>query len=108
MSRSLEEYPLPDFEIDHRDEYAQYLLDQPQDILFYLNLLAKHREPISAYIDEGRQSFLTALLAIDAENGLILLDPPQLDAQGPSTRQAGKITLIARLEGVKTLFRINQ
>ena len=108
MSRSQEEYPLPDFEIDHRDEYAQYMLDQPQDVLFYLNLLFKHREPISAYIDEGQQSFLTTLLAVDAENGLILLDPPQLDAPGLPPRQAGKITLIARLEGVKTLFRINQ
>lgn len=103
-----EEYPLPEFELDHRDEYAQYMLEQPQDILFYLNLLAKQRQPISAYIDEGRQSFLTTLLAVDAENGAIFLDPPQLEEPGQAARQAKRITLIARLEGVKTLFRVNQ
>lgn len=108
MPHNPEEHPLPEFELDHRDEYAQYMLDQQQDVLFYLNLLAKQREPISAYIDDGRQSFLTTLLAVDAENGSIFLDLPQLDEPVQAARQAKKITLIARLEGIKTLFRINQ
>ncbi|HLO64338.1 MAG TPA: flagellar regulator YcgR PilZN domain-containing protein [Azonexus sp.] len=107
MLRSPEEFSLPDFEIDRRDEYAQYILDQQPDILFYLQLLARQSEPISAYIDDGRQSFLTALLAVDAESGTLFLEPPLSDETRLAARQATTITLIARLEGVKTLFRIN-
>lgn len=107
MSRS-PEYPLPYFEIDHRDEYARYILDQPQDVLFYLDLLVKHREPVSAYIDEGRQSFLTALLAIDVESGSLFFDPPQRGESSQLTQPTTKITVIAKLEGVKTLFRIDR
>lgn len=106
MPSSLDEHPLPDFEIDHFDEYAQYVLDQPPEIRFYLNLLAKHGELISAYLDDGEQSFLTTLLAVDKETGILIFDPPQSADHSIAATQARQVTLVTRLEKVKMQFRL--
>lgn len=106
MPSSLDEHSLPEFEIDHFDEYAQYVLDQPQEIRYYLAQLAKQSELISAYLDDGQQSFLTTLLSIDMDTGDLFFDPPQSPEQSVAAQAARQITLIARLERVKMQFRV--
>ena len=107
MPSSLGEQTPHAFEIDRFDEYAQYALDQPQEIHYYLGLLAKHGDLISAYLDDGRQSFLTTLLAIDMEGGELFFDPPQSPEQSSAVVQARQITFIVRIERVKVQFRLN-
>lgn len=107
MPSSLDEHSLPEFEIDYFDEYAQYVLDQPQEVRYYLDQLAKHGELISAYLDDGQESFLTTLLAIDMETGELFFDPPQNPEQFAGALSARQITLITRLERVKMQFRVN-
>lgn len=106
MPSSLDELPLPDFEIDHFNDYAQYVLDQAQEIRFYLSLLAKRGELISAYLDQGEQSFLTTLLAVAPETGTLFFDPPQSAEHLVAATQARQVTLVTRLERVKIQFRI--
>ena len=48
----------PDFEIDQREEFAQFFLGNPREILFYLRILAKRRSLFTAYLDEGTDFFL--------------------------------------------------
>ncbi|XWX85610.1 flagellar brake protein [Dechloromonas sp. ARDL1] len=107
MPSSFNEQTPREFEIDRFDEYAQYALDQPQEIHHYLGQLARHGELISAYLDDGRQSFLTTLLAIDTERGELFFDPPQSPEQSIAALQARQITFIVRIDRVKVQFRLN-
>ncbi len=61
MTSTADDLPAADFEIDHLDEYAQYLLSDPQEISYYLKLLAQRGKLLSAYLDGSNQFFLTAL-----------------------------------------------
>lgn len=107
MPSSLDVNSLPEFEIDHFDEYAQYVVDQPQEIRYYLDQLAKHGELICAYLNNGQESFLTTLQAIDMGTGELFFTPPPNPEQIAVALSARQITLITRLERVKMQFRVN-
>ncbi len=106
MSSNHVEPSIPDFEIDHSDEYAQYVLDQPQEICFYLKALARQGELINVYLGDGQQSFLSTLLNVDENNGKLIFDPPQSMDLVQQAQQAQHMTLAVRLEQVKILFRV--
>ena len=57
MSSTADDLPVPDFEIDHRNEYAQYLLSDPQEISHYLKQLSNRGKLLSAHLDGGKQFF---------------------------------------------------
>lgn len=103
---STAELPAPDFEIDHPDDYAQYFLSSPCEISFYLNLLAKRGSPVTVHIDDGRQLFLTTIVAVDEEKGTIFMDPAQTEAPNTSALLASRITLVANLDRVKVQLRL--
>lgn len=106
MNTVIEELPVPDFEIDHPDEYAQYFLSNPREISFYLNLLVKRGCLVSAHIDAGQQFFLTAMVAVDEEKGEILIDPAQIETLNTAAGAARQITLAANLDRVKVQLRL--
>lgn len=106
MASTIEELPAPDFEIDHREDYAQYFLSNPREISFYLNLLAKRGSLVTAHIDAGKLFFLTAILAVDEEKGEILIDPAQAETLNSAARVAHQMTLIAKLDHVKIQLRL--
>jgi len=107
MPATTEEQPAPDFEIDHRDEYAQYFLSDPHEISFYLNRLVKRGAPVSAHLDDGKLFFLTTMLAVDAEKMSFLLDPAPTEDLNSAARLAQQITLIANLDRVKVQLRLS-
>jgi len=110
MTPITEELPLPtlvpDFEIDHRDEFAPFFLSNPREILFYLNILAKRRSLFTAYLDEGAHFFLTAIVAVDEAKCLILLDHQHAEESNVEFRNARQITLVANLDSVKMQIRL--
>ena len=65
MQTPAEELPQAVFEIDQPDTYGQFLLTSPREIAFYLQLLARQHTIVTAYIDDGRQFFLSSILALD-------------------------------------------
>ncbi len=101
-----EELALPDFEIDHPDLFAQYLLGNRQEILFYLNLLAQRRALFTAYVNDGRYFFLTSIVAVDAATGQIFLDPSNLEQSNANAATARQITLLTNLDRVKIQLRL--
>jgi len=100
------ENDVPDFEIDHPDDFAQYFLNNPREIALYLNLLSKRGSIITAHLNEGRQLFLTSILAVDEASGTILLDPPQAGEDILPVHSAEQVTLVGSLEKVKLLLRL--
>lgn len=108
MSSSLSEHATLHFEIDNKDEYAQFFLSTTREITFYLNLLIKRASLVTAYFDEGSQFFLTSIVAIDEAKDEILIDPAQAETSKAATLAARKITLVANLDRVKIQFRIDR
>lgn len=106
MSSIIENSASPDFEIDHPDEYGRYFLNNPREIGFYLDLLRKRSSLVTAYIDQGHLFFLTAIVAVDTENRLISIDPPQAEALRLASLSARQITLVANLDHVKMQLRL--
>lgn len=106
MSFIAEELPVPDFEIDHADVYAQFLLSERREIRFYLNLLAKRHCILTAYINDGRRFFLTSLVAIDESAENLFLDPSNANESNADAQGAQQITLVTNLDRVKMQLRL--
>lgn len=102
-----EELPPPDFEIDHRDEFAQFFLNDRSEIVFYLNLLARRRSLLTAYTNGGERFFLTSIVAVDEATGRFFLDPPQAPESLAEAGQARQITLVTNLDRVKIQIRLS-
>lgn len=102
-----EELSAPNFEIDHPDAYAPFLLDNPPEILFYLNQLAKYRCQISAYIDDDTYPFPTAITAIEEATGQLFLIPSSLAQHNVDAGSTSRITLLTELNRVKMQLRLS-
>lgn len=108
MASTTDDLPVPDFEIDHLDEYAQYLLSDPQEISYYLNLLAKRGKLLTAHLESGNQFFLTTLLAVDDAQGVMVFDAAQPEELNQAAVAAQQITLTANLDRIKMQFRLQR
>lgn len=97
---------MPNFEIDHPEEFAQFMLNDQREIIYYLNLLANQRRPLTAYIDEGESFFLTTIVAIDEAAARIFLDPEPSAEHNAAATTAQQITLVAKLAGIKIQIRL--
>jgi hypothetical protein len=61
------------FELLQADDYSRYLLREKTDILFNLRALMQSAR-CCAFIDASADSFLTAILAITADEQHLILD----------------------------------
>lgn len=98
--------PIPDFEIDHPDVFAQFLVGDKREIVLYLNLLAKRRSIFTAYVNEGQQFFLTSIVAVDEPGGMIYFDPSDTDLNNATAHQTRQITMVTNLDRVKIQIRL--
>ena len=106
MSVSVEAPSPPDFEIDHQDIFGQFLMENPREIAFYLELLAKRHCILTAYINEGQQFFLTSIVAFDQAAGTLFLDPSNALESNADAQAARQITLVTSLDRVKMQMRL--
>ena len=106
MQTPAEELPQAVFEIDQPDTYGQFLLTSPREIAFYLQLLARQHTIVTAYIDDGRQFFLSSILAVDEAAHQVFLDPPQTQENTAAALNAHRLTLVTNLDRVKIQIRL--
>lgn len=99
---------LTDFELDHRAENERFFIDDPAEIAFHLETLAKRAGLATAYLDDGRSFFLTTALAVDGKNGAILIDPPQDAATLSAAQEAHRTTLVASLDRIHLQWRLGK
>jgi len=107
MSATADDLPIPDFEIDHPDVFGQFLLSNPREVNFYLNLLAKRRCILTAYIDGGQHFFLTSIVGIDEAASRFFLDPSNASESNADAQGARQITLVTNLDRVKIQLRLS-
>ncbi len=94
------------FEIDQSEAYAPYLINNQLEIAFHLRSLQRQGTVISLYVDDGQQFFLTRLLAIDEQDGKIILDASQHAELNTKACQASRITLSAAVDRIKVQIRL--
>lgn len=94
------------FEIDRPQEFAPYFLHSAREIAFYLNLLAKRHSLMTAHVEGSDQFFLTSVVTVDEENGLLLLDPAQLPEDHRLALSARRLTVLATQDRVKMQFKL--
>jgi c-di-GMP-binding flagellar brake protein YcgR len=106
MNPVSEETSVPVFEIDQPENYGQYILANPLEILRHLRLLQLQRHFITLYLDAGQRFFLTTILAIDEANQRLLLDPPGQAALLQPALDAAQGTMTTLVERVKIQWRM--
>lgn len=98
----------PDFEIDHPEDFAQFILKGRRAVAPYLEMLAKQGSPLTAYFGNGEKHFQTRILGIDnAAESIYLYRPNEDEATKlPDSPSKNSVTLVAYLSQIKVQTRI--
>jgi c-di-GMP-binding flagellar brake protein YcgR len=107
MTLIAEDSSVPVFEIDQIDIYGDYLLHNRMEILVMLRALEKRRTIVTLYLDDGSQFWLTTIVAVNEESGLIFLEPSNQTTLNSYATKASQVTLSATLDRVKIQIRLN-
>lgn len=102
--------PLPPAEEDappgdsvlHLDQYSEYLLHSPREILAVLRQVVAQGDLVTVYFNSGKDFLLTTLLAVTDRE--LLLDRGSNEEMNRRALEAGKIFCITRHDKVKLQF----
>ena len=86
------------------EEIENCTLRSPREILFQLKGLIKRNEPISVLFQEGRQSFLTVLLGVSEEAGLLYFDIGGSDETNDAFLKSEQSTFVTFVDGIRYQF----
>lgn len=94
------------FEIDQPDQFGQFILNNPLEILRNLQALTKQGGFVSVYFDRGENFFLSTVLAVDENRRSLVIDAPRQEEVLQQALQAGVATLCANLDRIKIQFHL--
>lgn len=97
----------PRFELEQIDDYSQYLLHAPMEILAVLRNLIQKNALVTVHFDHGEAFFLTSLLAIEPETNHLLVDVGSDEETNARALQADKLIFTAVVDKIKIQFSIN-
>lgn len=86
------------------EDIERCTLTGSREILFQLRSLIKHSERVSVSFDEGRQSFLTVLIDVSAEDGQLVFDIGGSEEINRAFLKAERCLFAGVLEGIRIQF----
>ena len=89
-------------EVLHLDQYSEYLLHSPREILAVLRQVVAQGDLVTVYFNSGKDFLLTTLLAVNDRE--LLLDRGSNPEMNRRALEAGKIFCITRHAKVKLQF----
>lgn len=92
------------FELLQADDYSRYLLRGRTDILFNLRGLIQKRAMLSAFIDASADSFLTAIVALSADENRLILDAASDETTNRRVEAAEQLICVTQLDRIKIQF----
>ncbi|WP_298603973.1 flagellar brake protein [Zoogloea sp.] len=92
------------FELLQADDYSRYLLRGRTDILFNLRGLIQKRAMLSAFIDASADSFLTAIVALSADENQLVLDAASDETINRRVEAAEQLICVTQLDRIKIQF----
>jgi c-di-GMP-binding flagellar brake protein YcgR len=94
--------PVEPAEVLHLDQYSEYLLHSPREILAVLGQVVGQGDLVTVYFNSGKDFLLTTLLEVNDRE--ILLDRGSNEEMNRRALEAGKIFCITRHDKVKLQF----
>lgn len=94
------------FELEMPDEYSKFLLYSRSEIIFVLRNLIQKNAMITVYFDAGNSFFLTAVLALSADNSKIIFDYGSDETMNRRAVQASKLIFTTMIDKVKVQFSL--
>jgi c-di-GMP-binding flagellar brake protein YcgR len=89
---------------DDQSEYAQYLLHSQQEIAQVLRGVMKSTELVTAYLDHGKQFFLTSVIAVQPAGDALFLDYGIDTETNRRALQASRVVFVTSQQRVKVQF----
>lgn len=89
------------------EELEQFSTHHRREILFYLHQLINDGERVSVVFAEGRETFLTVLLAIDEEHDLLIFDWGGSEDTNQKLLNSGRNFFVCAPQGVKHQFMVD-
>ena len=89
-------------EVLHLDQYSEYLLHSPREILAVLRQVVAQGDLVTIYFNSGKDFLLTTLLAVNDRE--LLLDRGSSEEMNRRALETGKIFCITRHDKVKLQF----
>lgn len=89
-------------EVLHLDQYSEYLLHSPREILAVLRQVVAQGDLVTIYFNSGKDFLLTTLLAVNDRE--LLLDRGSSEEMNRRALEAGRIFCITRHDMVKLQF----
>ena len=99
--------PIPDparIELLNPDSFPSYQIRNRRELLHLMNSMVAKRALVTAYIDGGPFSFVTALLAVTVDGDSIILDASPDEKLNDRATQAEELLCTTRLDGVRVQF----
>lgn len=90
-----------------QSQYARFLLRARAEIVQVLRGVARSRELVTLYFDQGQRFFLTSLLAVDPEHDALLLDWGVDEDLNRRALAASHLVCVTAHERVKVQFALD-
>lgn len=92
------------FELLQSDDFSQYLIRHPTEILHVLRNLIRKRAMVTAYPDNSRVHVLTTVLEADDASNRIVLDMAASENDNRRAENAEELICITQVDNVKIQF----
>lgn len=86
------------------EEIERCTLTGRREILFQIRQLIRQKQRVSVVFDEGRQSFLTVLIDISADDTTLFFDVSGSEESNLAFLRAGRCQFIADVDGIRLQF----
>lgn len=101
-------YTPPQLELDHSDDYSQYLLHSNAEILAVLRNLIGKGAMITVHFDQGQSFLLTSMLALSPDNRQFILDLGSNEEMNRRALRVNKLICTTLIDKVKVQFSLKQ
>ena len=100
------EIPPAQLELDQGDVYSKYMLHSRSEILYVLRAVLQKGSLVTVYFDHGKSFLLTALVAVDSDNGSLLFDVGSDEEMNARALKADRLLFTTSLDKVKVQFSL--
>ena len=94
------------FELLQEEQFARYLLKEKADILYNLRTLIQRRAMLSTFLDQGPDSFLSAVLGISSDERHLILDAASDERLNQRAQEAARLICATQLDQIKIQFAL--
>lgn len=94
------------FDLLEADDFARYVLEGQTDVVFYLRAIRDRKANLAIYAGRARDPFLSVLLDVDDERGVLVIDAPRDPKQLEQALKSSPLVFLTSLERVKVQFMV--